>query len=165
MTRAARPMRPAEIRYYFDANVLGLGKILADTRNDTTYPGDPDGSVKGRRYRLPCPITDPETDDDIWIPETARQGWLIITRDRAIQDNRREIEAVRASRARMVTLAGGEAVGTFQQLEAGPVTGRGPGARRPGCAARSRIPAQSADARSPRPAPAASRTPGGAPPR
>ncbi len=117
MTRAARPIRPAEIRYYFDADVLGLGKILANTRTDTTYPGDPGGPFKGRRYRLPCPITDPETDDDVWIPETAQQGWLIITRDRAIQDNRREIEAVRDSGARMVTLAGGDAIGTFQQLE------------------------------------------------
>lgn len=117
MTRAARPIRPAEIRYYVDADVLGLGKILADTRADTTYPGDPGGAVKGRRYRHACPINDPETDDDIWIPETARQGWLIITRDRAIQDNRREIEAVRDSGARMVTLVGKEAIDTFQQLE------------------------------------------------
>jgi hypothetical protein len=117
MTGAGRPIRPAEVRYYVDADVLGLGKILADTRADTTYPGDPGGPVKGRRYRHACPVSDPETDDDIWIPETARQGWLIITRDRAIQDNRREIEAVRGSGARMVTLAGKEAVGTFQQLE------------------------------------------------
>jgi hypothetical protein len=117
MTRAARPSRPAGVRYYFDADVLGLGKILAGTRTDTTYPGDPGGPVKGRRYRQSCPITNPETDDDIWIPETARQGWLVITRDRAIQDNRREIEAVRGSGARMVTLAGREAIGTFQQLE------------------------------------------------
>ena len=33
--QAARPIRPAEVRYYFDADVLGLGKILADTRTDT----------------------------------------------------------------------------------------------------------------------------------
>jgi hypothetical protein len=50
-------------------------------------------------------------------PETARHGWVIITRDRHIQDHRAEIEAVRTSGARMVNLAGDEAVDTFAQLE------------------------------------------------
>ena len=46
-------------------------------------------------------------------------GWveLLITRDRHIQDHRAEIEAVRSSGARMVNLAGEEAIGTFAQLE------------------------------------------------
>lgn len=51
-------------------------------------------------------------------PETARQGWLIIIRDRRIQEHRAEIDAVRNSGARMITLAGAEAVDTFSQLEA-----------------------------------------------
>jgi len=55
--------------------------------------------------------------DEVWIAETARQGWLIITRDKAIQENRAEIEAVRVHGARMITLAGREAVNTFDQLE------------------------------------------------
>ena len=67
---------------------------------------------------LPCPITDAATPDHVWIPETARQGWLIITRDRHIQEHRAEIAAVKSSGARMVTLAGAEAVNTFSQLEA-----------------------------------------------
>jgi hypothetical protein len=33
--------RTAQIRIYVDADVLGLGKILAGLRNDVTYPGDP----------------------------------------------------------------------------------------------------------------------------
>jgi len=33
--------RAAQIRIYVDADVLGLGKILAGIRNDVTYPGDP----------------------------------------------------------------------------------------------------------------------------
>jgi hypothetical protein len=44
-------------------------------------------------------------------------GWLVITRDRHVQDHRAEIEAVRSSSARMVNLAGEEAIGTFAQLE------------------------------------------------
>jgi hypothetical protein len=42
---------------------------------------------------------------------------LIITRDSRIANNQAEIAAVRDSEARMVTLAGPEAVGTWAQLE------------------------------------------------
>ena len=101
MTRSAKP---ADVRFYCDADVLGLAKILAGLRPDVTYPGDPGGIVH-RRQRPPCPIQDTATKDRIWIPETARQGWLIITRDSRIQDHRAEIEAVRSSSARMIALA------------------------------------------------------------
>jgi PIN like domain len=113
-----RPAKPAPVQFYIDADVLGLAKILVQIRGDVTYPGDPGGPVKGGRVRPACTIKDTATRDSVWIPETARQGWLIITRDRRIQEHRAEIEAVRASGARMVTLAGREAVNTFNQLEA-----------------------------------------------
>jgi PIN like domain len=113
----SKPAKPAIVRYYVDADVLGLAKILVQVRGDVTYPGDPGGPVKGGRVRAPCTITQVDTHDEIWIPETARQGWLIITRDRHIQDHRAEIEAVRSSGARTVNLAGEEAIGTFAQLE------------------------------------------------
>lgn len=112
-----KPAKPATVRYYVDADVLGLAKILVQVRSDVTYPGDPGGPVKGSRVRAPCTITDTGTDDEIWIAETARQGWLIITRDRRIQEHRAEIEAVRTSGARMVNLASDEAVDKFAQLE------------------------------------------------
>ena len=107
----------ARVCYYLDADVLGLAKILVQIRGDVTYPGDPGGLTRGRRMREPCTITDPATLDEFWIPETARQEWLIVTRDRHIQDHRAEIEAVRSSGARMVNLAGDEARDTFTQLE------------------------------------------------
>jgi PIN domain-containing protein len=113
-----RPAKPAPVQFYLDADVLGLAKILVQIRGDVTYPGDPGGKVKGGRVRAPCSITDRATRDDVWIPETARQGWLIITRDRHIQEHRAEISAVKASGARLVTLAGAEAVDTFHQMEA-----------------------------------------------
>ena len=71
------------------------------------------GGRVGPRARSPTPLRLTR----MWIPETARQGWLIITRDRHIQDHRAEIEAVRVSRARMITLAGPDAGNTFDQLE------------------------------------------------
>ena len=43
----------------------------------------------------------------------ASLGWLIVTRDSRIQQHRAEIEAVKASNARMVALAGDEARGAF----------------------------------------------------
>jgi len=109
-------IKPAEVRFYFDADVLGLGKAVARLRADVTYPGDP-GGVVHKRGRPPCIITDPETDDDIWIPAVAAEGWLIITRDRRIQERRAEIAAVRDNGARMVSLSGSEAIGTWAQLE------------------------------------------------
>jgi len=81
-----------------------------------TYPGDP-GGVVHRRERPPCSIARPATPDEIWIPETARQGWLIITRDSRIQHHQAELDAVRNSGARMITLASDEARGTWAQLE------------------------------------------------
>lgn len=109
-------VKPANVRFYFDADVLGLAKVLVTLRSDVTYPGDP-GGVVHKRERPVCPIQNPETDDDVWIPEVTSHGWLIITRDSQIQSNRREIDAVREHGARMITLVGSEAIGTFAQLE------------------------------------------------
>jgi hypothetical protein len=81
-----------------------------------TYPGDP-GALIHKRERPPCPVMTPHAKDTEWIPIVAQNRWLIITRDRHIQDNRREIVAVRDSGARMVALSGRDARGTFDQLE------------------------------------------------
>jgi hypothetical protein len=108
--------KPAEVRFYFDADVLGLAKVVASLRSDATFPGD-EGATVHKRQRPACPIADPATDDEVWIPEVAQLGWLIVTRDSRIQDHPAEIEAVRSAGARMVALAGKEAVGVWQQLE------------------------------------------------
>jgi hypothetical protein len=112
-----RPGKPAVVRFYFDADVLGLAKVLVQVRADVTYPGDPGGTLH-RRTRPACPITTTAVKDDVWIPHVASLGWLIITRDSRIGRNRAEIAAVRDSGAPMVALAGPEAVGTWAQLEA-----------------------------------------------
>jgi len=109
-------VRPAEVRWYVDADLLGLARLLVQVRTDVTFPGDPGGG-RGRRQRPPCPITSPATKDTTWIPEVTGRGWLIITRDRNISVHRAEIAAVRDNGARMVTLSGREAIGTWAQLE------------------------------------------------
>lgn len=58
------------VRICVDADMLGLGKILASLRDDVTYPGDP-GAVIHRRQRPPCPVTSPDVLDTDWIPEMA----------------------------------------------------------------------------------------------
>jgi hypothetical protein len=108
--------KPAEVRFYVDADLLGLGHVLASLRPDATYPGDP-GAVIHKRRRPPCPITSPAVKDHVWIPEVARRGWLILTRDRHIQEHRLEIAAVRDHSARMVALTAEDARSVFDQLE------------------------------------------------
>jgi hypothetical protein len=109
-------VRAAEVRFYFDADILGLGKLISTVRSDVTYPGDP-GGVLHRRLRPACPITTPHTRDLEWIPVAARAGWVAITRDRHIQDHRAEIAAVRDHRLRLVALSAPEARTTWEQLE------------------------------------------------
>jgi hypothetical protein len=108
-------IKPAQIRYYFDADVRGVGLILGGIRPDVTYPGDP-GAVIHKRERPPCPITS-EVKDSVWIPQIAVSGWLIITRDRHIQAHRAEIDAVRDYGAKMIALSSEEASNNFAQLE------------------------------------------------
>lgn len=108
--------RPLAPRFYFDADVLGLAKLVCQERADCTYPGDPGGRIK-KRLRPPCIITTPATKDPVWIPAVAAQGWLIVTRDKEIQGNRAEIDAVRDHGAKMVNLASQDAKNTWAQLE------------------------------------------------
>ena len=60
MSHPVLPGRPrtypaATVRFYLDADVLGLAKVLVQLRNDMTYPGDPGGVVHKRR-RAACPV-------------------------------------------------------------------------------------------------------------
>ncbi len=111
------PPKPADVRFYFDADVLLLARVLADLRSDVTYPGDPGGACIDKRVRPACPITSQGTPDHEWIPEVAQRGWLTVTRDRAITRRPAETNAVAAYGARLVILSGQEAGTTFKQLE------------------------------------------------
>ena len=109
-------LRAAQVRIYVDADLLELGKILAVLRNDVTYLGDP-GAVIHKRQRAPCPITSPDVRDTDWIPQVASRGWLIITRDSMIIQNRNEFAAVRENNAKMVALNQRDAQNKWGQLE------------------------------------------------
>jgi len=108
--------RPAVVRFYVDQDLLGLAKILGSLRNDLTYPGDP-GALIHKRLRPPSPV--PEGAGDLeWIPRVASERWLIISRDRAIQESLAELSAVRVNNAKMVCLTGDAAASKWTQLEA-----------------------------------------------
>lgn len=107
--------KPARVRFYMDADVLGAAKVLAGLRADVTFPGDPGAEIH-RRRRSPCPIAADAPDTD-WIPRVAAEGWLIITRDNRIQHHRAEIAAVRDHGAKMIALTGRDARSTWTQLE------------------------------------------------
>ena len=55
--------------------------------------------------------------DTEWIPQVAARGWLIVTRDSMIIQNRNEITAVRENKARMVALNQRDAQTKWGQLE------------------------------------------------
>jgi hypothetical protein len=112
-----QPAKPATVRFYLDAAVLGLARVLGGLRSDVTYPGDPGIDRLHGRTRPACPIASPAVKDPDWITQVAGHGWLITTRDSRIQHRRAGIAAVRDSRARMVALTGKEAIGTWAQLE------------------------------------------------
>jgi hypothetical protein len=110
--------KPAVVRFYLDADILGLAKVLVQLRSDMTFPGYRGDEVPiHRRVRPPCPITDPSTPDTEWIPEIARRGWLALTRDSKIQTRVAEIESVRASGCRLVAFTGVDSGTPWDQLE------------------------------------------------
>jgi hypothetical protein len=109
-------VKPAVVRFYFDADILGAGKLLAGIHPDITYPGDP-GGVVHKRERAPCPIASPKVDDPVWIPAVTAKRWIIVTRDAHIKEHKAEIEAVRAAGARVVVLSGPDAISTWDQIE------------------------------------------------
>lgn len=65
-------MKPAEVRFYIDQDLLGLAKVLASLREDVTYPGDTGAKIH-RRERPACTIA-PGTRDREWIPVVTADG-------------------------------------------------------------------------------------------
>lgn len=112
----SRRGRASDVRFYFDADILGVAKIVCALRADCTYPGDPGAQIK-HLNRPACSITTTKTLDVDWIPAVTQQGLLIVTRDTAIQSHRAEIAAVRENGARMVAMTGADAIDNWHQLE------------------------------------------------
>lgn len=109
-------MKMAQVRFYLDADILGLASILGPLRNDITFPGDP-GAVIHKRQRPPCPIESTDVPDTDWLPIVAERGWLVISRDHNIRENIAERRAVLEHGVKMVALAGKDAGTKWKQLQ------------------------------------------------
>ncbi len=113
---AARRVKRATVRFYFDADVLGLGKLIASIRPDATYPGDP-GATVHKRLRPPCIVASPDVDDIEWIPRVSADRLIAISRDARIATRMSELETVVEHRARLVILSSRDARTLWTQPE------------------------------------------------
>lgn len=104
------------VRFFVDADLLGLAKILVEVRSDITYPGDPGGRGPDGFDRPPCPIQSGDRDVD-WLPQVAGADWIIISRDRHIQHRPAERVALMDASARMFRLDARHGLNKWQQLE------------------------------------------------
>jgi hypothetical protein len=104
------------VRFYFDADVLGLAHVVCALRLDSTFPGDPGATIK-RRVRPACPVTSPTVKDPDWIPIVTARNWVIISRDSHIASRPAEIATIRDHGARLIALAGPDAGTPWEQLE------------------------------------------------
>lgn len=93
----------AAIRYYCDADLIGVAKVLVQVRSDVTFAGDPGGTGSDKQPRARCPI-EADTPDEVWIPIAAAEGWVVISRDRHIKSRPAERQAVIDNGCRLVTL-------------------------------------------------------------
>jgi hypothetical protein len=106
----------ANVRFYFDADILGLAHVICGLRNDCTYPGDP-GAVIRKRRRPACAIATPTAKDREWIPAVAQKDWVAITRDSNIMDHVSLMELVKEHGLRLMALSGRDGGDKWGQLE------------------------------------------------
>lgn len=107
--------KEADVKFYFDADILGLAHIVCALKPECTYPGDPGARIK-RQVRGPCIVENPRAKDREWIPVAGAQGWVAITRDKDIQSHLSLLQLVKEYQLRLVTLTGGEAGAPWGQL-------------------------------------------------
>lgn len=61
----------------------------------------------GANLRLHSEHFDDDEDDQVWLPEAARRGWVILTRDKRIRRRPIEKQALMGSGARAFVLSSG----------------------------------------------------------
>ena len=109
-------LRAAQVRIYVDADLLGLGKILRRPPQRRDQPRRP-RSCHPRTAAGTLPHHQPRRARHRLDTQVAARGWLILTRDSMIIQNRNEITAVRENNAKMVALNQRDAQTKWGQLE------------------------------------------------
>jgi hypothetical protein len=100
---------PREVgaRFFFDENLLPVGRALAAVRGDVVFPGHPG-----------APEFPPGVQDVEWVAIAGRQGLIAITRDRKIRTRPVERQVVLDSGARLVCITGKQNLNMWQRLDA-----------------------------------------------
>jgi hypothetical protein len=103
------------IRFYIDADLIGLGRVLVNVRSDGTNPGDHGGLGVGG---LNWPLAQPKGERDaVWIPLVAKEGGIVITRDRHLQHRPDEHSAILEQDAKVIRLDARHELNKWLQLE------------------------------------------------
>lgn len=91
--------------FYVDASMLGTAKVLAAARPNIYYPGQPG-----------CPVADPATPDEEWLPIVGMHGWPVIMRDKRIRRRPGERTALIAAGLQAFVLTGAGQATKWDQL-------------------------------------------------
>jgi len=86
---------PAQLRFFFDESVLGLGKAMAIARKDVVHTGH----ALVPEIPLGC-------EDVDWMPAVARRRLVVVARDKRIRTKPAELKALREHGLRVFWIAG-----------------------------------------------------------
>jgi PIN like domain len=95
----------AEVRFFADESVLGLGKALTIARRDFIHSGHP------LIPRAPVGALDTE-----WIPEVADRKLIVVARDKRIRTKPAELRLLREHGLRVFWIAGKRDLATWDYL-------------------------------------------------
>lgn len=98
---------PAQLKYYVDESLLGLGKALAAARKDVIHAGHPLIVAE-----VPLGTLDPD-----WIPNIAARGLIAIAHDKKIRTRPGEKELAVANGLRIIRLENKRDLSTWSMLE------------------------------------------------
>ncbi len=73
--RSGQYYKPATVRFYFDADVLGLAHQIASLHPDATYPRC-SGWSSAETATAALPHHDPVHEGPIWVSQVTALGWL-----------------------------------------------------------------------------------------
>ncbi len=67
--------------------------------------------LDGEQIHVLDSLFPPETHDDVWIPDIGARGWVILTKDKAIQRRPNEIAALLAASTAVFVFSAGNVLG------------------------------------------------------
>ena len=96
---------PAQLRFFFDESVLGLGKAMAIARKDVVHTGH----ALVPEIPLGC-------EDVDWMPAVARRRLVVVARDKRIRTKPAELKALREHGLRVFWIAGKRDLSNWEAL-------------------------------------------------